>query len=234
LGTSSITAFFTAYNDAESIGDLVGKADATLRELTSDYEIVVVNDGSRDRTAEILEGLRRKYPFLRIIHHERNRDYGGALRSGFQSATKELVFYTDGDGQYDPAEMRQLVAALAADVDVVQGYKLERHDPVYRVIIGELYGWCVRLLFGLKIRDVDCDFRLIRREALNAVDLTIDSGAICVELVRKLQDGGFRFREVPVHHHRRQFGRSQFFSPRRILRTWRDLLRLRVELLEVR
>jgi glycosyltransferase involved in cell wall biosynthesis len=234
LRTPSITAFFPAYNDAESIGGLVGKADATLRELTSDYEIVVVNDGSRDRTAEILEGLRQKHPFLRVIHHERNRDYGGALRSGFRSATKELVFYTDGDGQYDPAEMRQLVTALAEDVDVVQGYKLERHDPVYRIIIGEFYGWCVRFLFGLKIRDVDCDFRLIRREALKAVDLTIDSGAICVELVRKLQDGGFRFREVPVHHHPRQFGRSQFFFPRRILRTWRDLLRLRVELLGVR
>ena len=226
----SITAFFPAYNDAKTIGLLVEQVNGALRELTDRYEIVVVNDGSRDDTAAVLEALKPAYPNLRVIHHPQNRDYGGALRSGFGAATGDLVFYTDGDGQYDPREIRLLMDAMTPEIDVVQGYKRKRHDPLLRIVLGKAYRQAVKRLFSLRVRDIDCDFRLIRRSALSQVDLTVNSGAICVELIRKLQDQGARFLEVPVHHFERAHGSSQFFAFGRLWRMSRDLLRLRVEL----
>src|SRR5512142_2778271 len=151
--TPSISAFFPAYNDAGTIPSTVIAADITLRSLTDDYEIIVVNDGSSDHTAEVLEELRRSYPRLKVIHHEKNRGYGGALRTGFASATKELVFYTDGDAQYDPREMARLYAVWSDRVDFVNGYKISRSDPLHRVIIGRIYHWMVKLAFGLRLRD---------------------------------------------------------------------------------
>ena len=226
----SITAFFPAYNDAKTIGVLVEQVNGALRELTAEYEIVVVNDGSSDDTAAVLEALKPSFPRLRVITHPHNRDYGGALRSGFGAATCDLVFYTDGDGQYDPRELRLLAEAMTPEIDVVQGYKRERHDPWHRIVLGQAYRQCVKRLFGLEVRDVDCDFRLMRRSKLSQVELTASSGAICVELVRKLQDEGCRFLEVPVHHFSRQHGSSQFFKFGRLWRMSKDLLRLRLQL----
>jgi glycosyltransferase involved in cell wall biosynthesis len=226
MQAKSITGFFPAYNDAGSIRELVRSADAVLRELTDDYELLVVDDGSQDETAAILRALEVEVPRLRVISHPENRGYGGALRSGFSGATKELVFYTDGDGQYDPAELRQLFAALSDSVDVVQGFKRTRQDPLHRVIIGRVYRRLVKLAFGLGVRDVDCDFRLIRRRVFEQVRLEFDSGVICVELVKKIEQAGFTIAEVPVSHYPRQHGQSQFFRFDRIYQTGRDLLRL--------
>ncbi len=219
----SITAFFPAYNDGGTIASMVVTAITTLRQLTDDYEVIVVNDGSGDYTAEVLEELATRYPQLRVIHHPQNRGYGAALRTGFANASKEWVFYTDGDAQYDPHELTALVAALREGVDVVNGYKIVRHDPLSRRIIGRLYHHFVRLIFGFKLRDVDCDFRLIRRSLFDAVRLESDSGTICLEMVKKFQDAGFVFAQVPVHHYHRQYGVSQFFNWRRLLRTARQL-----------
>ena len=138
-------------------------ADRTLRTLTDDYEILVGNDASTDHSATILEELERNYACLRVLHHPRNLGYGGNLRSLFAAATKDLIFYTDGDAQYDPAELARLYTHLAPDVDVVQGWKIERQDPLHRKIIGRVYHHFVRFWFGLHLRDVDCDFRLFRR-----------------------------------------------------------------------
>jgi glycosyltransferase involved in cell wall biosynthesis len=222
----SISAFFPAYNDAGTIASMVVMADRTLRQLTDDYEIIVVNDGSPDHTGEVLEELAARYPRLRVITHPRNRGYGGALRSGFAHATKELIFYTDGDAQYDPRELALLLPALTPDVDLVNGYKIQRHDPLHRIIIGRIYHHLVRVLFRLRLRDVDCDFRLMRRRIFEQVDLQEDSGVICVELMTKVQQAGFRIAEVPVHHYHRAYGKSQFFNFRRIARVGRDLVRL--------
>ncbi len=222
----SITAFFPAYNDAGTIASMVVTADRTLRELTDDYEVIVVNDASPDHTAEVLADLQGRYPSLRVVTHAKNRDYGGALRSGFGNATKELVCYTDGDAQYDPREFRLLVESLADDVDVVQGYKIQRHDPIHRVVIGKLYHSIIRTMFGLHIRDVDCDFRLIRRDVFDKVQLTQNSGVICVELMTKIEQAGFRIAEVPVHHYHRAYGKSQFFNLRRIWRVGIALINL--------
>ena len=225
-----ITVFFPAYNDAGTIASMVVTARLTLRELTDDFEILVINDGSGDHTADVLSELEGVFPELKVIHHPENRGYGGALRTGFSSATKELVFYTDGDAQYDPRELKELYAAWDDDVDFVNGYKIGRSDPLHRIIIGRLYHWTVRLAFGLHLRDVDCDFRLFRRSIFDTVEMTKSSGVICVELMKKVQDAGFCIRQVPVHHFHRAYGKSQFFNFGRVARTLLDLTRLWIDL----
>jgi len=219
----SITVFFPAYNDAGTIASMVVLADRTLRKLTDDYEMIVVNDGSRDHTAQVLSELESIYPRLRLIHHTANRGYGSALRTGFANASKELIFYTDGDAQYDVRELEKLVPLMTGDVDVVNGYKISRSDPWHRIIIGTVYRWVVRLAFGIKIRDVDCDFRLVRRASYNRVRLASTSGTICVEMIKSFQDAGLRFAEAPVNHYHRAYGKSQFFNFRRLFKTFRDL-----------
>jgi glycosyltransferase involved in cell wall biosynthesis len=213
-----LSVFFPAYNDAGTIASLVMTALMTAETLTPDFEVIVINDGSADRTAEILDELARVYPRLRVVHHVRNRGYGGALRSGFETASKDWVFYTDGDGQYDPAEMTVLWERKGDDVDLVNGYKISRSDPFHRIVIGRIYHHAVKLLFGLRVRDVDCDFRLLRRTMFERVRLEKNSGVICLEMMKKITDA--------VHHYHRTHGTSQFFNFRRIARTGIDVLKL--------
>jgi glycosyltransferase involved in cell wall biosynthesis len=221
-----ISAFFPASNDGGTIGSLVVTTLNTLAELTDDYEVIVVENGSSDYTVEVLEALEKQYDHFKALTHREALGYGGALRVGFASCSKDLIFYTDGDAQYDPREIKVLLAALRDDVDVVNGWKLERHDPFHRIVIGRIYHHIVKLMFGFKLRDVDCDFRLIRREVFDVIDLESPDGTICLELVKKLQDAGFRFAEVPVHHYHRTYGKSQFFNFRRLSRIIPQLARL--------
>jgi glycosyltransferase involved in cell wall biosynthesis len=221
-----LSVFFPAYNDSGTIASMVIRAVQAAAALTPDYEVIVVNDGSADATAEIAEELARTYPHVRVIHHPKNRGYGGALQTGFRSATKDLIFYTDGDAQYDPAEMADLWSHLSADADLVNGYKISRSDPLHRIIIGRLYHHIVSLMFGLTVRDVDCDFRLMRRSIFDRIQLHKTSGVICLEMMKKIEDAGFHIVEVPVHHYHRAFGKSQFFNFRRIFKTGVDVMRL--------
>ena len=229
----SISAFFPCYNDANTIGDLVKQADRVLGELTDDYEIIVVNDGSRDESASVLAALAKQVPRLRVVHHLINRGYGAALRSGFEHATKDLVFYTDGDGQYDVNEISILLMLLTDDTHFVNGMKMTRQDPPHRVFIGNLHRFVTRWSFWLPINDVDCDFRLIRRSILDKIRLSSSSGSICVELVKQAQRAGAQFREVSIHHYARRSGVSEFFTPRRIIHTYADLAVMWVELMIV-
>ena len=224
--SEGISVFFPAYNDEASIAGLVGEALALLPSLTDDFEVIVVDDGSTDGTAAVLDELARADPRLRVVHHESNRGYGAALRTGFLSATKDLVFYTDGDGQYDVRELLLLRPLLVAEVDIVNGYKVQRADGWQRKAIGAVYNGLAHLLFSIPIRDVDCDFRLIRRRAVEQVELVSSSGSICVELVHKLHQRGCVFAEVPVRHLPRAHGRSQFFTLGRVGRTALDLFSL--------
>src|SRR5258708_10041206 len=226
----SITAFFPCYNDAGTIARMVIAADRTLRDLTDDYEIIVGNDASTDNSAEILDELREIYPRLRVLHHPVNLDYGGNLRSMFAAATKDLIFYTDGNAQYGPAELADLYAQLGPDVDVVQGWKIERQDPMHRKIIGRVYHHFVKWWFGLHLRDVDCDFRLFRRHVLESFPLESNSGCITVEMMTRVEQGGFRVVEAPVHHYFRVAGKSQFFNFRRVARTLVELTGLWLKL----
>ena len=222
----SVSAFFPAYNDAATISSMVIATLLTLPKVTDDYEVIVVNDGSPDHTGEMLKELARVYPQVRVISHEKNRGYGGALRSGFAAATKTWIFYTDGDAQYDPRELTRLAGAVTEDCDVVNGFKIVRSDPMHRILIGRLYHTIVRLLFGFRLRDVDCDFRLMRRAVFDKITLSSTSGTICLEMVKKLQDQGFRFEEVPVHHYHRAHGKSQFFNFPRLIKTAKQLMGL--------
>jgi glycosyltransferase involved in cell wall biosynthesis len=225
-----LSMFFPAYNDAGTIASLVIRAIQVASRLTPNFEVLVVNDGSNDHTRDIAEELARTYSEVRVIHHPENRGYGGALRTGFASASKELIAYTDGDAQYDPAELEVLWTRLTDDIDVVTGYKIRRADPFHRIVIGRIYHYTVKLMFGLRVRDVDCDFRLMRREVFDRVRLERDTGVICLEMMRKIQDAGFRVAEVPVHHYHRSHGRSQFFNLRRVFWTGVDVLKLWVQL----
>ena len=222
----SITVFFPAYNDEGSIALMVERALALLPQFADDYEVVVVNDGSSDGTAAVLDALAAAQPHVRVVHHPKNRGYGGALRTGFLNATKDLVFYTDGDGQYDVQELATLIPLLTPDVDVVNGYKRKRSDNRRRIILGGIYKRLARLLFHLPIRDVDCDFRLIRRSAIQSIDLVSTSGVVCTEMIYKLHRAGYRFTETPVHHYPRLHGASQFFTLKRVAKTALDFFGL--------
>ena len=224
--TPGLTVFFPAYNDSGTIASMVVSAVLAAGRLTSDFEVIVINDGSRDATPLIIDELARVYPQVRAVHHQGNRGYGGALRSGFAAATKDWIFYTDGDAQYDPWEMSELWAKLGPGVDMVNGYKISRSDPFHRVVIGRIYHHTVKMLFGLKVRDVDCDFRLMKRTIFDRVELTKTSGVICLEMMKKITDAGFTIVEAPVHHYHRAYGKSQFFNFGRIFRTVVDVLKL--------
>lgn len=227
---SGISVFFPAYNDQGSIAGMVNQALALLPQLTDDYEVIVVNDGSSDGTAAILDELARQHATVRVIHHPRNRGYGGALRTGFSAATKDLVFYTDGDGQYDVHELVKLTPLMDEGIDVVNGYKIKRSDSKRRVILGGMYKFLARVLFRLPIRDVDCDFRLMRRQAIQSIELVSTSGVVCTEMVYKLRKSNCHFTETPVNHYPRLHGQSQFFTLRRVGKTAVDFFALWLKL----
>ncbi|MFZ4515658.1 MAG: glycosyltransferase family 2 protein [Acidimicrobiia bacterium] len=228
---ASVSAFFPCYNDEHTIGEMVGKVEKALEESGVDYEILVVNDGSSDNSANVLDALQAEHPKLRVITHNKNRGYGGALQSGIENSIKDWVFYTDGDGQYDPSEITKLIQLASADVDVVQGYKIGRSDSLMRKIVGRTYHHGVAILFNLEVEDVDCDFRLMRRTKLREFRLVNTSGAITLELCRKLQETGARWVQTGVHHYDREFGASQFFTVRRVSKTLWDLARMWVKLI---
>jgi glycosyltransferase involved in cell wall biosynthesis len=222
----SLSIVFPAYNDAGTIASMVLSVRRTARGLTRDFEILVVDDGSRDGTGAILDELEALVPELRVLRHGENRGYGAALRTGFDAATKDLVFYTDGDAQFDPRELPLLLERLTTGIDYVSGYRERRADPPLRVLAGNPYHLLVRSAFGLSLRDIDCDFRLFRRKVLDSIELEESDGAMCIELLRKLEDSGCRFAQAPVSHHPRVYGRSQYFTIRGVLRSYLQLFRL--------
>ncbi|MBX3176878.1 MAG: glycosyltransferase family 2 protein [Candidatus Hydrogenedentes bacterium] len=229
-----VSIFYPCYNDWGTMGSMVMLSRQTAERLDLDYDLTIVDDGSADQTQALLDEIEKTFPDVNIIRHEKNRGYGGALRSGFAAATGDWIFYTDGDAQYDVRELDRLVALAGDGVDVVQGYKITRHDPLHRIVIGRIYHHIVKLAFGLKIRDVDCDFRLIRRTVFDTVALKSDSGVICAEMMVKIQRAGFRVVEAPVHHYERHHGKSQFFNVPRILRVARNLTGLWIRMVVLR
>ena len=232
--TTSLSVFFPAYNDAPSLPKLVADTFSILECRVDDFEVIVVNDGSHDNTAEVAADLCRRYGNrLRVVTHSTNRGYGGALRSGFAAATKQWVFYTDGDGQYDVSELPALISHTQAGIGLVNGFKLERNDPWHRICIGRVYNSFARALFRVRLRDIDCDYRLIRRDLLQDLQLTSTSGTICVELVRKLELSGAGVVEIGVHHYPRLHGRSQFFRLRSLLTTLQQLVCLHFRIVTI-
>ena len=227
LQLCSLSVFFPVYNDAPSLPLLVATAFDVLTHHIADFEVILVNDGSQDSSAVVIDQLRERYGAqLRVVTHEHNQGYGAALQSGFAAARKEWVFYTDGDGQYDLHDLPRLLERVTPHIGLVNGFKTLRQDAGHRRWIGALYNQTVRLLFGIRLRDVDCDFRLIRRKALQLEALRSTGGSICLELVRQLEASGWEVAELPVRHLPRQHGRSQFFRIKPLWVTFSQLLSL--------
>lgn len=231
---TSISIFFPCYNDSKTISKLVIDAFKLLPKFTKNYEVIVIDDKSTDYSRNILLKLKKIYPKLKLIFHETNKGYGGVLRTGFFTASKKLIFYTDGDGQYDVKEFDILFGLMSDDVDFINGIKMSRRDPTYRIFLGNFYSFLARWLFFLPTYDVDCDFRLIRKAIIDKINLNCNSGAICVEIVKKSQRAGAKFRQVSVHHYERRWGSSQFFRPDRLLFTLKELIFLWIELMIIK
>lgn len=236
-----VSIFFPCYNDSRSIGKLVQTAFSIIKQYTNKYEVIVIDDNSTDSSKMVLQSLANEYDKnsslknkLKLIFHKDNLGYGGALRSGFKAAKYELIFYTDGDGQYDVSELPILLSLMSKDVDFINGIKMSRHDPTYRIVVGNLYSFFTRWLFWTPIADIDCDFRLIRKRVVKKLKLKCNSGAICIELVKKSQIAGAKFRQVSIHHLNRKFGTSQFFRVNRILSTIQEVILLWLELVVIR
>jgi|SRR3989338_233943 len=212
----SISAFFPVYNDAGTVELMAAKLDKILNEYAKDYEIIIVDDASPDSSGRIADELAKKNKKIKVIHHKNNLGYGGALKTGFYSCKKDLIFYTDGDAQFDVYELPKLIPFID-EYDVVNGYKIKRADKFYRKIMGNLYNLIMHILFNLKVKDVDCDFRLMHRYIFDNVKLESNSGLICTEMMKKIQDTGYTIKNIPVNHYPRVYGHSQFFRPKRIL-----------------
>jgi len=232
-GLRSLSFFFPAYNEEENVEAVVREAQAKLPRFADDVEIVVVDDGSRDRTGEIADRLAAEDPRVRVVHHSPNRGYGGAVRSGLATATKEHVFFTDGDQQFDLDDLDRLIARLDR-ADVVVGWREKRADPPKRLFIAWVYNTLIRALFLAPFRDVDCAFKIFRRSVFDRVPLAAvrsDSAFFSPELLLVLRARGERIEQVPVRHFPRRYGREKGATLRVIMRTVRDLLRLRLRLL---
>jgi glycosyltransferase involved in cell wall biosynthesis len=225
----SLSIFMPFYNDAGTVAYMVTDAFNYGKKLTTDLEVIAVNDGSADNTLEELHRMKVKYPDLKIIDHTTNRGYGGALISGINTTTKNWVFYTDGDAQYHLDELQNLWAFKSGN-DIVNGYKLTRSDSVLRKAIGILYLYALKILFKTPIRDIDCDYRLINGNLLRSLNLTCTSGAITIELIKKLQLKTANFTEIGVNHYDRTYGQSAFFTTKNILDTFKDEIKLMKEL----
>ncbi|MBX3028633.1 MAG: glycosyltransferase family 2 protein [Chloroflexi bacterium] len=232
----SLSWFFPAHDEADNIEALVAEALVELPRLAERFEVICVDDGSTDGTGAIADRLAAAHPdVVRVVHHPVNQGYGAALRSGFGAARYPLVCFTDGDRQFRLVDLGRLLARMrdAGDVappDVVVGYRIKRADPAIRLAYARMYRWCLRLFFGLRLRDVDCACKLFRREALEGVRLASEGAFLSAELLIKLRATGRTVVEVGVPHHPRTAGRASGADPRVVLRAVRDFWRLRIQL----
>jgi glycosyltransferase involved in cell wall biosynthesis len=230
---SALSYFFPAHDEAQNIEALVDEALRALPALADAFEIIAVDDGSTDGTAAIADRLAAEHPgVVRVVHHPVNRGYGAALRSGFAAASYPLIAFTDGDRQFRVADLSGLLArAQATDQPpVVVGYRIRRADPTMRLAYARAYRFCLRLFYGLRVRDVDCACKLFRRQALEGVRLESGGAFLSAELLIKVRARGRSLAEVGVPHHPRIAGQASGANPRVVLRAVRDFWRLRLRL----
>lgn len=226
---TALSIVLVCMNDKGTIATMVLDARKAARSLTNNFEIIVVDDDSTDGSQELLLGLKADIPELKVILHGNKQGYGAALKNGLRAAEKELIFYTDGDAQYSMEEMPALMDVLTDDVDIVTGYKAQQTDPLHRKLATFIYVVLMRWMFRLPVKDPDCDFRLLRKKVLNAIELQSDTGVISVEFLKKASDAGFRFGETGVRHHFRMYGKSRALNIARIFMVIGRLLKLRFD-----
>jgi glycosyltransferase involved in cell wall biosynthesis len=227
-----LSYFFPAHNEEANLRGLVAEALVTLPDLAERFEIIVVDDGSRDATPAIADELAAAHPEVRAVHHPRNLGYGSALRSGFAAARYELIAFTDGDRQFHVADIGLLAARLAGPdhPDAVVGYRIHRADPLVRSVYASLYRIANRIFFGLSVRDVDCACKLFRRAALDGIAVESGGAFFSAELLIKLRARGRRIAEVGVPHYPRTAGSPTGAKPQVVLRAVRDFWSLRLRL----
>ena len=218
-----ISAFFPMFNEEANVGPTALAAVAALEDLASEFEVILVDDGSTDRTAAIGAELSAADPRITVVSHPVNRGYGAALRTGFANARLDLVTFNDGDGQFDLRDLHRLLERIH-DHDMVIGYRKQRADRMVRRLTARAWGVLVGILFGVWPRDLDCGFKLFRKEALDALDLRADGAFISTELLAKGRAAGHRIAQVGVSHYPRRHGSSTGNNPRVVLRAFAELI----------
>jgi glycosyltransferase involved in cell wall biosynthesis len=218
-----------AHNEEDNIGIVVADALATLPEHAPEFEIIVVNDGSRDRTGAIIDALHRDDSRIVPVHHRTNHGYGAALRSGFDASTGEFVMFMDADRQFDIRDIR-LLAPFVDLFDIVAGFRMERSDPIHRRINAEIFNIAVRVLFGVHLRDLDCAFKIFRGEQIRSLRLTTSGALINAEIQSKLRRQGATLVQVGVPHHPRVAGQATGGDIKVILRAMRETISLWIRL----
>ncbi len=227
----ALSWFFPAHNEEANLRGLVGEALATLPTLAETFEVIIVDDGSRDGTARIADELAASDPRVRAVHHPVNLGYGAALRTGFASSRHDLIAFTDGDRQFRVADVGRLTARHAdGGADVVVGYRIKRADPLVRTLYATAYRLANRIFFGLRVTDVDCACKLVRREALRGINVESGGAFFSAELLIKLRAAGRTVVEVGVPHYPRTAGSPTGARPQVVLRAIRDFWRLRLRL----
>jgi glycosyltransferase involved in cell wall biosynthesis len=229
--SSSLTVFYPCYNEEANVKNTTEAALKACQRLVDDFEIIIVNDGSKDRTGEIADALAAQYEPVRAVHNNPNLGYGGALQRGFREASKEWIFYTDGDGQFDFDEIGKLLPMLDR-FDVISAYRLDRKDPLIR----KLNAWCwttlVNLSFGMRIRDIDCAFKIFPRRLFEQIEMWSMGALIDTEILAKATRLGYRIGQVGVHHYPRTAGEQSGANIKVILRAFKELFKLRRRICE--
>jgi len=223
---TSLSVFFPCYNEKDCVQAITEKALAVAGTVCDDFEVILVDDGSTDGTAELIDNLANECPNVRVIHHPQNQGYGAALQSGFRAATKEYVFYTDGDGQFDLGELPTLLP-LICDNDIISGYRLNRQDGMLRKLNAFCWNRLVCFLFDLKIKDIDCAFKLYKRTLFDDIKMHSTGALIDTEILARAVRKGYTIAQIGVHHYPRTAGQSTGADFKVILRAFRELFKLR-------
>jgi glycosyltransferase involved in cell wall biosynthesis len=227
----SISLVMPAHNEAENIEPVVTEAAPALAAVSNDFEIIVVDDGSKDDTAGVTRRLMETEPHLRLVQHPVNKGFGAAVLTGFTSATKDWILYTDADRQFVLAELANLTP-YTDKADLIAGYRAPRRDPFLRVLYGKGWSMLCTLFFGYTVRDVDCGFKLLRRQIIDQLADKIGSrgATFSIEWLVRAKRAGYRFVELPVTHRPRVAGSQSGARLSVITRAFRELFRLRLQL----
>jgi glycosyltransferase involved in cell wall biosynthesis len=221
----SVSVFYPCYNEEANVERTTLAALKAFRRVAEDFEVIIVNDGSKDRTAEIADRLVKEHPEVRAVHNNPNRGYGGALQRGFREATKDFVFYTDGDGQFDFEEIDSLIP-LMSRYDIVSAYRLDRKDPFMRKVNAFCWTTLVNTLFWLWLRDIDCAFKIYPRRLFDEIDMKSTGALIDTEILARAKRRGYTIGQVGVHHYPRTAGTQTGANYRVILRAFKELFQL--------
>lgn len=221
----SLSIIFPCFNEADNIGDLLRDTLEVVRDIADDFEIIVVDDGSSDNTVEVVEKYKEDNPQIKVVSHKVNRGYGAALKTGFNNAKKDLVFYTDGDAQFDISEIKKLLP-LVEKYEAVTGYRIKRQDKPIRRLYARIWALLNNALFKLGVRDIDCAFKLYRKESIKDLNLYSDGAFIDVEILARIKKRGGKIAEVGVNHYPRKAGKQTGGNPLVHLKAFKDLIEL--------